>query len=555
MINNNKIKLKEKNQPKPKNKSVSFATSKQKKLLYEILKNQKLNEIKNKTRRVSQIMDKIGETFNTKKRNSKIYQSDLITQNLTKINFRRSLLIQKQLKVLDKLNNEFDREYINDKFDFNYDNRNNYHYYSDSEDEYDKYMVNQNDENLQFNSEQRRIFRLLFRKNENNENRPFSDYKKNKKLNDLKSNIEYICGIKLDEDNIENKNEMTKDELEKNTHFFIPKRNPRFIRDKNKTENFTPTMQYDKTKIFYEKKYVNSIYNNDKSKKFINHTLQNYFTKKSLHKKKLFLKKSEISPIKKKKRKPNTSKEENVKKEKEEEKEKEQFPYLQDEELKENKFKTLTITKTFKKIGLKNFSHNNRNNSKRHIKYLKTENNTTGRKKMFEILTNLLKETYLLNNDLKIGIKIISSHLNDYKQKPKKKDTETDLDIEKIRKDLKLNKINPIIRESDIIIKNEKKMEKRIRKEDAQILRQIVNTILQEDRLANKNTVYNSDSLGSRLKKIIDRKMKTRNVLEPDEPGEEKKQMIKLFKNDAPDFFNMTHLSNLIKRYKTMKIK
>ena len=98
-------------------------------------------------------------------------------------------------------------------------------------------------------------------------------------------------------------------------------------------------------------------------------------------------------------------------------------------------------------------------------------------------------------------------------------------------------------------------MEKRIRKEDAQILRQIVNTILQEDRLANKNTVYNSDSLGSRLKKIIDRKMKTRNVLEPDEPGEEKKQMIKLFKNDAPDFFNMTHLSNLIKRYKTMKIK
>jgi hypothetical protein len=28
-----------------------------------------------------------------------------------------------------------------------------------------------------------------------------------------------------------------------------------------------------------------------------------------------------------------------------------------------------------------------------------------------------------------------------------------------------------------------------------------------------------------------------------------------LFKNDQPNFFNINHLSNLIKRYKTMKIK
>ena len=31
--------------------------------------------------------------------------------------------------------------------------------------------------------------------------------------------------------------------------------------------------------------------------------------------------------------------------------------------------------------------------------------------------------------------------------------------------------------------------------------------------------------------------------------------MIKLFKNDGPDFFSETYLANLIKRYKTMKIK
>ena len=115
--------------------------------------------------------------------------------------------------------------------------------------------------------------------------------------------------------------------------------------------------------------------------------------------------------------------------------------------------------------------------------------------------------------------------------------------------------MKPIIRESDIIIKNDKKIEKIIRKEDAVFLKRVVNTVLQEDRLANKNFVYNSDSLSSKLKKILERKIKDRNIIENIEPEEEKKQIFKLFKNDQPNFFNINHLSNLIKRYKTMKIK
>ena len=121
-----------------------------------------------------------------------------------------------------------------------------------------------------------------------------------------------------------------------------------------------------------------------------------------------------------------------------------------------------------------------------------------------------------------------------------------------------LNKINPIIRESDIIVKNEKKMEKKIRKEDAHILRKIVNIVLQEDRLANRNAVYNSNSLNSKLKKIMERRIKTINTNEFDEynePENDKIEMLKLFKKDNPDFFNIKHLSNLIKRYKTMKVK
>ena len=101
-------------------------------------------------------------------------------------------------------------------------------------------------------------------------------------------------------------------------------------------------------------------------------------------------------------------------------------------------------------------------------------------------------------------------------------------------------------------------MEKKIRKEDANILRKIVNTVLQEDRLANKNRVYNSNSLNSKLKKIMERRIKTNNAMklnEQQEPEDDKIAMLKLFKGDNPNFFNMKHLSNLIKRYKTMKVK
>ena len=154
--NNNILKLKEKNQPKSRNQSISLITAGKNKLVYEILKERRLNELKDKAHRLSVIMDSIGDSLNTKKRNSQMAQDDLSTQNITKINFRRSLLITKKLKDLDKLNKEFDKEFINQKFEVKDNNDNNYD--SSLEDEFSK----------------------------NNENRPFSDYKRNKKLYDLK---------------------------------------------------------------------------------------------------------------------------------------------------------------------------------------------------------------------------------------------------------------------------------------------------------------------------------------------------------------------------------
>ena len=56
----------------------------------------------------------------------------------------------------------------------------------------------------------------------------------------------------------------------------------------------------------------------------------------------------------------------------------------------------------------------------------------------------------------------------------------------------------------------------------------------------------------------MERRIKTINTNEFDEynePENDKIEMLKLFKKDNPDFFNIKHLSNLIKRYKTMKVK
>ncbi len=541
--NNNIIKLKEKNQPKSRNHSISLTTAGKNKLIYEIFKERKLNELKNKAHRLSVIMDSIGDSLNSKKRNSKNVQDGLLTQNLTKINFRKSLLIQKKLKDLDKLNEEFDKEFINQKYDEK-DNKDN-NYDSSSEDEFSNNNGIQKDINLDFNSEQNRILKILFRKNKNNENRPFSDYKRNKKLNDLKSNIEYVCGIKLTEENDENRK--TENELTKNSHYFIPKRNRCFVRDKLKNDSFTPSMKYDKSKIFAKKKYGKSQIKNDKNRQYP--TLQSYFSKiKYSYRNKLFLNKKEISPIKKSKIKSKNDGGNN---------ELENLPDLKNEDFNDTKYKTLDSTKNFCKLRLNKISQNTkRNNSKIYIKKLKTENNISDRKKISFLLTNLLKETYTLNNDLKFVLNIITSHLKDYKNtNPKKESKKNDLNIAQLRKDLNLIKMKPIIRESDIIIKNEKKIEKIIRKEDAVFLKRVVNTVLQEDRLVNKNFVYNSNSLSSKLKKILERKIKDRNIIENIEPEEEKKQIFKLFKNDQPNFFNINHLSNLIKRYKTMKIK
>jgi hypothetical protein len=147
--------------------------------------------------------------------------------------------------------------------------------------------------------------------------------------------------------------------------------------------------------------------------------------------------------------------------------------------------------------------------------------------------------------------------INDYKKCQRKRIPKNEVDIEKIRKELKLNNSNNnIIDEIDIVMNNVKKMEKLIKKKDVYFLRKVAKTVLREDMLTNKNILFDN-SLNAKLKRLGDRKKKGINQEEKEVNlnQQERVEMIRLFKNDKPDFFNEEYLSNLIKRYKSLKIK
>lgn len=140
----------------------------------------------------------------------------------------------------------------------------------------------------------------------------------------------------------------------------------------------------------------------------------------------------------------------------------------------------------------------------------------------------------------------------------KKKIQQNEINIEKLRKNLKLNNLGNVIDEIDVVMNNVKKMEKLVKKSDIYLLRRVAKTVIREDKLANKNLIFDNNTINAKLKKIYDRRKKKNERDENEDVNldrQERIEMIKLFKNDGPDFFNEEYLSNLIKRYKTMKIK
>ena len=74
-------------------------------------------------------------------------------------------------------------------------------------------------------------------------------------------------------------------------------------------------------------------------------------------------------------------------------------------------------------------------------------NSRSKRKKIYPLLTNLLDENNKLREDIKLGFNIITNMINDFKRKKKPKIVNTELDIEKLRKDLKLSDMGQYVDE------------------------------------------------------------------------------------------------------------
>ena len=217
--------------------------------VYNMKKRQKLNTLKEQTNKVSVYMNKLGNSFKAVNNSLNSGSNQLMISNLTNINFKRSLYIRHQLRNIDKMNRDFDREYnpmnLNQEGNYKYSN-----YDLKQIDEVYEEKINKEkkirEEN--FKIESKKIFNLLFKKN--SEDEALSDYKRNKKLNELKSNIDYVCGV---EDKSQSKNKQN--DPNKIPHYTIPIKSPSFIREKSKNVSFTPSVKYNKSKVYFCKKY------------------------------------------------------------------------------------------------------------------------------------------------------------------------------------------------------------------------------------------------------------------------------------------------------------
>jgi len=571
--------------------------------LYNIKKRQKLNSLKEKTHKVSLYMNTLGESFKTINRNINSESNPLMISNLTNISFKRSLLIRNRLRNIDKMNKEFDKEYSN-AVNLNPEYKYNNIEIKEVDEEYEERIKKEKSiRDANFKAESMKIFNILFKKK--SEEGSLSDYKKNKKLNELKSSIDYICGVETKGQNGNNKKDPNKI-----PHYTIQIKSPSFIREKTKNVSFTPSVKYNKSKVYYHKKYELSQEKIDKNKKLfqrINKTVQTSPSNKIKYKitgRNANIKTEQnennsskfniISPIK-------TNNEEIIVKDKDNSKNENSFfgenniinknninknnekinyklPDIKLKEYNQNNFKTIPNLVTFSPKQRHTSLENNLilpkkyNFSMKDInKRCKTANNISrsrineksnislsNKKNFFPLLKGLLKDNYNLKKDLKLGFNIITNMINDFKKVPKKKAAKHELNIDKLRKDLKLYNSGDVIDEIDLVMNNVKKMEKFVKKKDIYFLRKIAKTVLREDQLANKNLIFDNNNINNKLKKIFERRNKKNNQDEAmgvNLDKQERIEMIKLFKNDGPDFFSEDYLSNLIKRYKTLKVK
>ena len=594
-----------------KKKKINLVGTNNQEFLYRLKKRQQLNSLKEKSNKVSAYMNNFEKSYKSLNINFNSIHNNAMIANLAKINFRKSIMVRHKLRNLDKMNEEFDREYY--KFDINLNSQSRKIYEDKVDLEYQKRIKRENQiRKEKFKAESIKIMNILFKKN-NEEGGSFSDYKKNKKLNELKSSINYICGTDPKKKNGQNSHNTI-------SHYNEAIKSPSFIREKNKNGNFTPSVRYDKSNVFFSKKYelVQDIM--DKDKKYIDQifsTIQVSPLKKKNRKYKMKVKNPIFKTELNESQKDSTNNKDspikitevlNMAKTISNEKN-----YSDKNVIKNSKFQSTKSLNNGKLNSETVFTHrvrskkfmtnspkkkhdpssdsnidlppkffstkkdkekekekekkkrcqtaNNVSRLKNEINDINNMSKSKRNKKIYPLLMNLLDDNYKLKEDLQLGFNIITNMINDFKKTKKAKVVKNELNIRKLREDLKLIKVAPVVDEIDVVMKNVNKMEGLMRKKDIDMLRKVAKTVIREDILANKNMIYENNPLTTR--KIYERKGNDdndNNKINDEDDGEtlaeqERAEMLRLFKNDKPDFCNEEYLAHLIKRIRSLKVK
>lgn len=607
----------------PRTKKFNLVGTNNQEFLYRLKKRQQLNSLKEKSNKVSAFMNNFEKSYKSININLNSLHNSAMIANLAKINFQKSIMVRHKLRNLDKMNEEFDREYY--KFGLNLDSQSRKMYEDKVDLEYQKRIKRENQiRKEKFKAESIKIMNILF-KNNNEEGGSFSDYKKNKKLNELKSSINYICGT----DPKKRKSQNSHNTI---SHYNEVIKSPSFIREKNKNSNFTPSVRYDKSNIFFSKKYELVQDMMDKDKKCIDQifsTIQVSPLKKKKRKYKMKIKNPIFKTELNESQKDSTNNKDSpiritevlkvaktISNENENEKnyseknvikntkmqstkniindklnsetvfthrvrnkkfmtnspKKNRHPssdsnldlppkFFSTKKEKENKKEKKNEKETEKKKRCQ--TANNISRSKNFMKDIYNISKSKGKKKIYPLLMDLLDDNYKLKEDLKLGFNIITNMINDFKKTKKAKVVKNELNIKKLREDLKLIKVAPVVDEIDVVMNNVNKMEGLMRKKDIDTLRKVAKTVIREDILANKNMVYENNPLTTRIRKVYEKKGQDdddNNKINDEDAMEtlaeqEKAEMIRLFKNDKPDFCNEEYLAHLIKRIRSLKVK
>jgi len=195
------------------------------------------------------------------------------------------------------------------------------------------------------------------------------------------------------------------------------------------------------------------------------------------------------------------------------------------------------------------------------------ERNKTGiklKKKIKKLSEGIIDSGDKLKTELKEKYKSILKQIEEEKKPISKIKKKRNIDINNIRKELKLNKNGKGIDENKLIMDNVDKLQKSLPKTHVDLMRSIAKIVINEDRMRHKPLVYDNSYDNKIFKAKLKKEMfeatcdmkKIRESLNKNKNKKEKpfKQAVKkLMENEMFLFFNLKSLNNMVNRIKVLK--